>query len=102
MDIGHTYGVPGKSRTLTLYAPRAVKPPQSLLVTIDGRPEQVVLIDPRSLECRDVHGVPGHCTDHDCHRRELGQCQCKRHTHVRGIRAARPGTGTEQEPQHEQ
>lgn len=102
MDIGHTYGVPGKSRTLTLYAPGGVRPPQQLQVTIDGAVETVVLIDARSLECRDIRGVPGHCTDRDCHRRQLGHCQCKRHHHVQGIRAAKPGTGTEQEPQHEQ
>lgn len=101
MDLSHTYGVPGQRRVLTLYAPRGVRPPQSMTVDVDGRRTEVALIDRASLQCRDVHGVPGHCTDPDCHRRSLGECQCKRHDMVRGVRVARPGVGVEQEQQHE-
>lgn len=79
MDFGHTYANPAGLRAM-LYVEPHVTVPERLELSIDGKPVVLSRLAPRSLECFDVAGVSGHCTNRDCHRMPLGECRCGRHT----------------------
>lgn len=72
---------------VTVWAPAGVAPARTLLMTFEGLPADAVLLDPRALTCSPVAGVKGECGSAECHRRELGVCQCGRHP--QGVRLAR-------------
>jgi hypothetical protein len=78
MDAGFSYGT-SNGLHASIYCPPEYEAPDEITLTIDGEPVVLVRLSDRSLECRDVAGVAGHCVSHDCHRRVLGECQCGRH-----------------------
>jgi len=78
MDQGHTYGTANGLRA-NIYCPPEFEVPNELTLTRDGAHVVLSLLSVASLECRDVIGVKGHCGSFDCHRAELGNCQCGRH-----------------------
>lgn len=99
MDDRFTYSS-GERVTLTVYVAPGYQPPD--ILALDKQGEDVVFyrLSDMSLECRPVqtmtnsHGVlvplAGECGSFDCHRRELGKCQCGRHEAP--VRFSRDGT----------
>ncbi len=78
MDERFTYVTPDKTR-VTVWAPPGVVPDAKLPFSIGKRKILAVRLDSRSLDCERVNGVTGECGSAECHRRELGKCQCGRH-----------------------
>ncbi|OOB90314.1 hypothetical protein [Rathayibacter sp. VKM Ac-2630] len=98
MHTGFTYALPD-DQTVSLYLPPGIVPPSYIPVQRLGQVEQALRISDRDLTCEnaagDKHGARG-CTDTDCHRRELGKCQCGRHPgELPFRRAAAPTTNRE-------
>lgn len=92
MDERFTYlltrdGKALKDIRVTVWAPAGVTPAASLPFTFEAAPAEAVLVDPRSLTCGSAPGVNGQCDSAECHRRELGACQCGRHP--QGVRLTR-------------
>jgi len=98
MHTGYTYAL-GDDQTVSLYLPPDIVPPPSIPVLRLGVVEQALRVSDRDLTCEnaagDKHGARG-CTNADCHRRELGKCQCGRHPGELPFRRAVPQT-TERE-----
>lgn len=78
MDIAHHYANSNGDRA-TIYLDPWFGVPLSLELNRDGVAVTVFRLDRDSLRCVAAVGVSGECTDADCHRRPLGECQCKRH-----------------------
>jgi hypothetical protein len=78
MDIGYTFGTTSGLHA-SIYCPPELDVPDSLTLTRDGVPVVLARLSDRSLECRDVVDIKGHCDSFDCHRQVLGECQCGRH-----------------------
>lgn len=78
MDDRFTYSSSAAVRA-TVYVAPEFEPPASLFFEKDGKQVEFVRLSDRSLECFDTAGVDGHCRSFDCHRSELGKCQCGRH-----------------------
>jgi hypothetical protein len=88
MDIGHWYASRHRHQ-VCIYLPEGSTAPLTFEVEhVDlGEPVPFYLLRAESLDCRetfvdDVKGRPvsaGRCKTYDCHRRELGKCQCGRH-----------------------
>lgn len=84
MDKGYTYGN-ARGERLALYVhPRFEVPPTVEVREANGEVVRFTRIsDNKSLDCGMVPGVPSVCSNFECHRRVLGQCQCGRHEAVR-------------------
>lgn len=80
MDIGYTYGESTGVR-IALYAPPAFQVPEQVVLGDRETGDAVTFyrLSDRDLTCGVVHGVKGKCMSFECHRRELGKCQCGRH-----------------------
>ncbi|PPH51223.1 hypothetical protein [Rathayibacter sp. AY1E1] len=91
MHTGYTYALPD-DQTVSLYLPEGITPPPAIPVMRLGQVEQAVRLSDRDLSCEnapgDRMGARG-CTNADCHRRELGKCQCGRHEGELPFRRAR-------------
>lgn len=79
MDVGYTYAAKGTLERLSLHAPPEFEPPTSVTVTRAGTPLVFVRLSDVVLTCGNVAGVQGSCTNAECHRRVIGECQCGRH-----------------------
>jgi hypothetical protein len=100
VDVGYTFATATTDRIM-VYAPPGYEPPDTIVMSEFGVPVTAHRLSDRSLECRDAptyvdrHGnikpCPGHCTDENCHRRELGKCQCGRHPGRVPFERAMPG-----------
>lgn len=93
MDTGHTYVAPSGLRA-SLYASPSLEVPDTL--TLRTQAGDVVRFDrasDRELTCEPVHGTPGQCGAHECHRKQVGKCQCGRHPEGVRIQRASPTTG---------
>jgi hypothetical protein len=89
MDTSYTYGTPNGTRA-ALYAPPNIEVPDTIDMTVDGKSVTFHRLSDASMVCDAVPGVKGVCGSADCHRRVLGECQCKRHGRVVFTRAVRP------------
>ena len=78
MDFGHTYSTPQGVRVM-LYAGEELTVPEQLVLTRGEESVTFYRLLPESLRWRPVEGVTGECTNADCHRLPLGECQCGRH-----------------------
>ncbi len=80
MHTGYTYG-DGTGATVALYAPPTLLVPEQLVLGDRETREGVTFyrLSDRDLTCDPVAGVKGKCGSFECHRRELGKCQCGRH-----------------------
>lgn len=80
MDKPHTYGTRDGLRIM-LYALPGIIPPAEIVVTYtEGGHETVFTrLADSTLVCHSVAGVKGACESFECHRAELGKCQCGRH-----------------------
>ncbi|MDM4761905.1 hypothetical protein QT381_02660 [Galbitalea sp. SE-J8] len=78
MEIGHTYATPYGQMAM-IWASEEFTPPERITLSMDGVEVGFSRIEPRSIYCDDVPGVPGHCNNADCHRKPLGVCGCGRH-----------------------
>lgn len=79
MQTGHTY-CSQTWQKVDIYVPENFGPPDEItLVDPEGEDMLFFRLSDRALECDDVIGVTGHCDNYECHRRELGQCDCGRH-----------------------
>jgi hypothetical protein len=87
MDVGHTYASAEGVR-LCLYVVAEVAPPETLELERDGKPITFDRVSEGSLHCGHVLGIKGNCTSYECHRAELGKCQCGRHEFGVPIRRA--------------
>lgn len=84
MDKGYTYGANDGSR-MAIYAPPEFAPPETLELTRADRPVRFFRLSDRELECfKSEKG----CGSFECHRRELGKCQCGAHGIVQPRQAA--------------
>ena len=83
---------------LVIYADKGFDPPDAITATHDGRPVEFIRLSDMSLVCEradsrvnargETVAVTGECGSFDCHRRQLGDCQCGRHVSpVRFVRA---------------
>lgn len=88
MDIGHAYSTLSRVRAV-IYAEPQFEVPPTLTLKLDGMPVEFFLLADRSLRCGAVDGVSGSCESWDCHRIDLGKCQCGRHPSVSLSRAVR-------------
>lgn len=91
MDRSFTYGTRDREH-LMIYVEPGFDPPDILMVTrtADSKSVEFIRLSDMSLECETVRGridhqgksvvINGECTNGDCHRRVLGECQCGRHT----------------------
>lgn len=93
MDVGYTYGGPNSLRIM-IYAPPELEPPEEIEMTAGQQRMQFVRLSDRSLAC---YKADGGCGSYDCHRHELGICECGAHP---GLSArpqrASPGEAPEQ------
>ena len=89
MDDRFTYSTQDRVGLMVYVAP-GYDPPDLLTLTgPDGKPVEFMRLSDMSLECGSVRSrtgprgesilVTGECNSYDCHRRVLGECQCKRH-----------------------
>jgi len=79
MDQGHTYSSKGLVQA-NVYAPEGFTPPPTFTLDWDGKPITFFRLSDETLTCGTVYGIKGACTNFECHRRELGECQCGRHS----------------------
>jgi hypothetical protein len=86
MDTGYTYSSKNLARA-SIYAPPEFDVPDELVLTIDGNAVTFFRLSDRSLECGKAPGVSGECTNLECHRRSLGECDCGRHEAPRFTKA---------------
>lgn len=86
MDTGYTYSSRDLVRA-SVYAPPGFEAPDVLTLTKDGTEVQFFRLSDRSLECGAVSGVSGVCTNYECHRRTLNECDCGRHESPRFTKA---------------
>ena len=88
MQERYTYSTQ-RRQALMLYVDPGFTPPDSItLENDDGLPVDFIRISDLSLECDEIRpqldtkGKPyggGPCRSYDCHRAQLGKCQCGRH-----------------------
>lgn len=80
MDTAYTYGE-STGAQVALYVPPAFQVPEQLVLGDRATGDAVTFyrLSDRDLACDPVHGVKGKCASFECHRRELGKCQCGRH-----------------------
>jgi hypothetical protein len=81
MDTRVTYGHAATRTLISLYFPPELDAPETIEMRNAATADVVefVRLSDRSLECLDT-AVRGHCpSPYECHRRELGVCQCGRH-----------------------
>jgi hypothetical protein len=94
MDERYTFSS-SRGVTATVYVAAGHDAPDSLFFTTEGKRIEFVRLSDRSLECPDAAGISNHCTSHDCHRAQLGKCQCGRHPGRVGFARAEPTTTIE-------
>lgn len=85
MDTHYTYASLRGGLIAHIYAPPELDAPETLELPSahPGRkPVTFIRVSDRPLVCGAVYGVKGSCTSAECHRRELGKCQCGRHQTV--------------------
>lgn len=102
MDVGYTYGGPHWERA-AIYLPPGLQPPEDIEVTDaeSGRRDTYVRLSDRTLACEKVllrmegkRAVYSGCGNYECHRTQIGTCQCGSHTPEQ----ARPQRAEEGEP----
>lgn len=81
MDSRETYGHAGLGMLIALYFPPELDPPQTILMRPAATSDEVefVRLAASSLHCDPVPGITGQCGSYECHRRQLGACQCGSH-----------------------
>lgn len=93
MDIGYTFGE-STGAIIALYVPAEFLVPEQIVLGDRETRDAVTFyrLSDRYLTCDPVGGVKGKCGSFECHRRELGKCQCGRHpegVNVMRVRDAR-------------
>jgi hypothetical protein len=80
MDTGYTYSE-SSGATIALYVPPEFLVPERIVLGDKETRDAVTFyrLSDRDLTCDPVPGVKGKCGSFECHRRELGKCQCGRH-----------------------
>jgi hypothetical protein len=80
MDTSYTFAESSGAQ-IAVYAPPAFQVPEHIVLGDRETGDAVTFyrLSDRPLTCDPVPGVKGRCGSFECHRRELGKCQCGRH-----------------------